>query len=265
MGDYLKCPRAYYLKNIYKDPKTGRKVNIVSPALSLGSAVHEVVEGLANYKADERFNHDLLEEYDRAWQKLSGRRGGFKNIDEENEFKERGKEMIKRVIENPGPLNNKTVKIPEGHNGMPPNFFLSVEENIIICGKIDWLEYIPEDDSVRILDFKTGKWDEDEESLQLPIYLLLLTTLQKRKISGASYWYLNREDEPQSKTLPDLEESRRRVLDVALKVKHAREVRVFECPKGSDGCFACRPFEKILKGEAEFVGKGEYQDLYIVL
>ena len=44
IGDYLKCPRAYYLKNIYKDPKNKKKIGIVNPALSLGSAVHEVVE-----------------------------------------------------------------------------------------------------------------------------------------------------------------------------------------------------------------------------
>jgi ATP-dependent helicase/DNAse subunit B len=47
MGDFLKCPYAYYLHNIYKDPKTGRKINIVNPSLSLGVAVHEVLEGLA--------------------------------------------------------------------------------------------------------------------------------------------------------------------------------------------------------------------------
>ncbi len=40
MGDFIKCPRAYYLKNMYKNPKTGKKIGIVSPALSLGSAVH---------------------------------------------------------------------------------------------------------------------------------------------------------------------------------------------------------------------------------
>lgn len=262
MGDFLKCPRAYFLKNVYKDPKTGRKINIVSPALSLGSAVHEVVEGLGNFKAEERFERDLFKDLEIAWQKFSGLKGGFKNIEEENEYKERAKNMIKRVIENPEPLKQKILKIPNGQNGMPPNFYLSEEKNIILCGKIDWLQYNPADDSVKILDFKTGKNDEDGDSLQLPIYLLLTTTLQKRKVSGASYWYLDREDLPQDVVLPDLEEGRKKVLDVALKVKEAREKKDFECPRG--GCFACKPFEKIIKGEATFVGKGEYQDLYIV-
>jgi hypothetical protein len=46
IGDFLKCPRAYFLHNVYKDPKTGRKINIVSPALSLGLAVHTALESL---------------------------------------------------------------------------------------------------------------------------------------------------------------------------------------------------------------------------
>jgi ATP-dependent helicase/DNAse subunit B len=203
MGDFLKCPRAYYLKNIYKNPKTGRKINIVSPALSLGQSVHEVVEGLGEFKVAERFERDLIKEFDKAWVKISGKRGGFKTAEEEQEYKIRGSAMIKRVIENPGPLLQKTVKIKDGHNGMPPNFFLSEKENIILCGKIDWLVYREEDDSVHILDFKTGKHDESEESLQLPIYLLLAKTLQKRKINGASYWYLDRDDSPKEVVLPE--------------------------------------------------------------
>ncbi len=262
MGDFLKCPRAYFLKNIYKDPKSRRKINIVTPQLSLGLAVHEVVEGLGNFKAEERFHRDLLADLEVAWQKVTGVRGGFKNPEEEAEYKKRAKEMIERVARHPGPLLNKAVKLKESANGMPPNFFISSDDNIILCGKIDWLEYVPEDDSVKILDFKTGRHDESEDSLQLPIYLLLAKELQKRKISGASYWYLDRDDTPKDVQLPDENESRRRVLETAKKVKEARELGVFECPRG--GCFACKPFEAIISGKAKFVGEGGYQDLYVL-
>lgn len=263
MGDFLKCPRAYFLHNVYKDPKTKRKINLVSPALALGVSVHEVVEGLANYKAEERFKQPLLEQYENAWKKVSGKKGGFKNEADEIEAKNRGKEMLLRVMKNPGPLVNKALKLKGGDNDMPPNFFLSEEENIILCGKIDWLEYVPEDDSVRVLDFKTGKNEESGESLQLPIYQLLLNKLQKRKVSGASYWYLDKDDAPISVELPSVEESYKRVIEVARQVKKAREAGVYKCPRGEGGCFACRPFEKIIKGEAEYIGVGEYnQDLY---
>ncbi len=265
VGDFLKCPRAYYLHNVYKNPKTGRKINIVNPALALGQAVHEVVEGLANFKAEERFNQELLSVFDKVWEKVSGKKGGFKNADEEAVAKERGRTMIERVMKNPGPLKNKTVRMKSGENGMPPNFYLSEDDNIILCGKIDWLEYIPEKDAVKLLDFKTGRNEESEDSLQLPIYHLLLKNCQPRPLAGASYWYLDRDDAPTPVVLPELEAGRKAVLAVARKVKEAREKKEFLCPKGEKGCFACRPFEKILRGEAEFIGTGEYnQDVYVV-
>ncbi len=276
MGDFLKCPRSYYLHNVYKNPKTGRKINIVSPALSLGTAVHEVVEGLADFKVEDRINRftedALMKTLDMQWKKVSGKMGGFKSDKEEKEFKDRAVSMIHRVQNNPTPLLEKTVKIKGGENGLPPNFLFSEEDNIILCGKIDWLVYDSKDDSVHILDFKTGKNEESEESLQLPIYQLLLKNLQKRKVNGASYWYLDRDDSPIPTNLPDVDESYNRVYEVARQVKNARAMatidgreEAFLCPKGVGGCFACQPFEKIIRGQAECVGVGEMrQDLYIL-
>ncbi|MCX6721517.1 MAG: PD-(D/E)XK nuclease family protein [Candidatus Staskawiczbacteria bacterium] len=270
IGDFLKCPRLYFLHNVYKNDK-GRKINITSSALSLGIAVHETLEGLSKYKAEERFLQPLEIAFEEEWKKVSGKQGGFKSEAEEKDAKDRGRNMVLRVAKNPGPLRNKTVKLPPTHNGMPPNFFLSEEENIILNGKIDWLEYVPEDDSIRVIDFKTGRNEEKEDSLQLPIYLLLLNNLQKRKVSGAAYWYLDKDDAPMSVALPDIKKARENVLAVSRKIKTAREKKEFDCPKGGvseggSGCFACRPFEKILKGEAEYIGIGGYgQDMYTVL
>lgn len=264
IGDFLKCPRLYYLHNVYKNEE-GKKINLTSPALSLGIAVHEVLEGLSKYKVEERFFKPLEEIFEEEWAKVSGKKGGFKSLEEEAEAKERGRNMVLRVAKNPGPLANKTVKIPPSHNNMPPNIYLSEDENIILNGKIDWLEYIPEDDSIRVLDFKTGRNEEKEGSLQLPIYLLLLKNLQKRKISGAAYWYLDMSDTPVSVKLPDVEKARDQILDIARKIKYAREKGEFDCPKGAGGCYACKPFEKILKGEAEYIGTGNYgQEIYII-
>ena len=151
---------------------------------------------------------------------------------------------------------------------MPPNFYLSEPDNIILSGKIDWLEYVPEDDSVRVIDFKTGKNDEDKDSLQLPIYALFLNNpnIQKRRVSGAAYWYIDRNNEPTDVVLPDIKNAKDRVLAVAIKVKNARDVGVFTCPYGPQGCFSCRPFEKILAGEAELVKVDESRrtELYMV-
>ena len=142
IGDFLKCPRAYYLHNVYKDPKTGRKISIVNPALSLGQAVHAALEPLRNIPTQERDKHDLLVDFENAWAKVSGKMGGFKSDTEEAKLKARGKAMIERVIKNPGPIARKTVRLKASHNNMPNNFFLSESDNIILCGLIDWLEYV---------------------------------------------------------------------------------------------------------------------------
>lgn len=266
MGDFLKCPRAYYLHNVYKNPDTGRRITVVNPALSLGSAVHATLEALKLLPVEKRLRHDLVADFEQEWAtSASGKKGGFTSDTEEAAAKARGRAMCERVAKYPGPLAKKTVRLKPSENNMPPNFVLSEDENIVLCGVIDWLEYVEASDSVRIIDFKTGKNEEDEDSLQLPMYLLLLNALQKRPVSGAAYWYLEKNDVPTEVALPDAHQAMERVLALARRVKDAREKRAYACPRGPAGCFACQPYETILRGKAEYLGVGGYgQDTYLV-
>ncbi len=259
ISDFLSCPRAYYLKNVYKDPKTGHKMQLMSPPLALGQAVHEVIESLSVLETNRRFDTTLLEKFDKAWQKVAGKKGGFPDADTEAKYKRRGVEMLRRVANNPGPLKNLAVKIQMDL----PWFWLSEEDNLILCGKIDWLEYLQETDGVHIIDFKTGSGKENEDSLQLPIYLLLASRCQKHSVEKASYWYIEQQDTPIEKELPDLDESLEKVLKVAKKIKLARQLESFNCPSG--GCRTCLPYEKILNGKGERVGNGTHgQDIYVL-
>jgi len=259
MGDFIKCPRAYYLKNVYKDPRTNHKISLIQPPLALGQAVHEVVESLSTLPVEKRLEHPLTDKFEKAWEKIAGKKGGFKNKAEEDEYKERGRQMLKRLRDNPGPILNKAVKIKEDL----PFYWLSEKENIILCGKIDWLEYLPEEDSIHIIDFKTGKREEAPGSLQLPIYYLLVANCQKRPITQASYWYLDRDKEPKQMELPNIEKAEDEIITIAKKVKLARVLNHFHCPK--NGCIHCEPLEAIFKGEAQLVGVGNFnQDIYIL-
>ncbi len=248
LGDYLKCPRSYYLKNIYRNPETNKKISITSPALSLGQTVHEVVESLSQLPSSGRFSSPLENKYKTAWKKVSGKKGGFKDPDTENDYFEKGLAMLIRLQNNPGPLLHKTIKIRQPL----PYYWLSQDENIILCGKIDWLEYLEASDEVNIIDFKTGKYDEDPDSLQLPIYLLLVTHCQSKKVSQAYYWYLERDNNPKAVILPDQESAHVRVLNLAKKVALARKLNHFPCPK-EGGCRSCHPFEQVISGQAELV------------
>lgn len=260
IADFLKCPRMYYLRNVYKDPRNNHKFTIMTPALALGGVVHEVIELVSALPSDQRLSISLLKHFDTIWEKTSGELGGFKSKDEEMQYKERGQKMIQRIMDNPGPISRKAVKI-KTEDGLP-YYWLNEDDNIILCGKIDWIEYLP-DDTVHIIDFKTGKHEEDGESLQLPIYALLSKNTQKRAVSKASYWYLDQHDECKEVTLPDVGEAYTKVYEVAKRMKLARQINHFKCPK--DGCFACTPFERVLKGEGKIVSVSGYgQDIYVL-
>lgn len=252
-------------------------MSIVSPHMSLGIAVHNVLEELANYPAEERFKRDLRARFEEEWLKVSGEKGGFESKEQEEEFKMRGKEMINNVISDPKFLVNKRVKLPK--EKMNPNFYLSEDDNIILNGQVDWIEYL-DDGTLHIVDFKTGKKEEADGSLQLPIYLLLCNKLRPQwKVSKASYWYLET-DKIVEKELPAPNTAYQDVLNVAVQVKQAREKGEFHCPRGDfdpetreGGCICCRPYEKILlwkkgsldDGTVTSVGIGGFnQDMFVV-
>ncbi len=260
ISDFLKCPRAYYLNNIYRNPDTGNKIQIMSPPLALGQVVHQVLESLSVLPTEERLQRSLIDRFHKVWPKVSGKKGGFFDETTERRYKERGEEMLRNVMEHPGPIKNLAVKIQEDL----PYYWLSEEDNIILCGKIDWLEYLPEEDAVHIVDFKTGRKKENNESLQLPIYYLLVHNVQKRKVAKASYWYLRSDQEPTEKELPDLEEAKEKVLKVAKKMKLARQLEHFKCPEGEGGCPICNPLEEVAAGKAELVGTNDFgQDIFV--
>lgn len=257
IGDFLKCPRLYFLKNVYKDPKTGHKIKLMTPPLALGQAVHEVLESLSTIATTDRFKEPLFDKFDRSWAKVSGLSGGFTSPETENHYKERGRQMIARVARVKGPLAGKAVKIKEDL----PQFWLSQEDNLILCGKIDWLQYLS-DDSVGIIDFKTSRREEDPESLQLPIYHLLVHHCQHHRVSRAGYWYLELSDTLDELQLPDLDESRQKLIKIGKQIKLVRQLQHFKCP--DNGCPYCRPYEAVLAGECQFVGTDSMKyDVYI--
>ena len=75
--DYLTCPRLYYLKYIYRHPDTGNRVQIATPALSLCSAVHDILDELSQIPTENRFQHSLLTRYHQVWSRYTGKKGGL--------------------------------------------------------------------------------------------------------------------------------------------------------------------------------------------
>lgn len=259
IGDYYKCPKAYYWKNVYKNDKN-RKVSIVSPYLSLGVAVHDTLEPLAYIRAEERLEQPLIEIYKKAFAKFHGKTGGFSSKSEEEQFFEKGVDMIKGVIKNPGPIAKPALRMMKDKSDLP-HLWLSEKDEIIVSGKPDWLEW--SNNRIYIGDFKTGKTIEADDSLQLPMYSILLDHFKKDKpVGGAWYWYLARQ-EIVYKDLPTVKKAVSRVLEAVYPIKEARIKKEFKCFRG--GCRNCEPYERLKKGEGEYLGVGGYnQELYFL-
>lgn len=261
ISDFLKCPRLYYLRNVYKDPRTGHKMNIITPPLALGQVVHEVVEGLSVLPVEERLSVPLIKKFEKTWEKIGGEKGGFRDDIQEKEYKDRGIIMLQNLEKDPGPILRKAIKI-KSEMGLP-NYWFSEEENIILCGKIDWIEYLESSDSIHIIDFKTSKKEESDSSLQLPVYLLLATNTQARKVEKASYWYLDIEAGLKEVTLPSVSESTEKISKIGSRIKLARQLNRFVCK--DNGCKYCYSFERILKGEGKKVFVDDInRDIYIL-
>ena len=261
INDFKACPRAYYLKYIYRNPKTGHKMKLMSSPLALGQVVHDVLDSLKELPTKDRFKISLVGKLHELWEKIEGKKGGFMDSSIEQQYKTRAEEMLLRVMKNPGPLARLAVKLKMDF----PYFWLSEEKNIILSGKIDWMEYLPDTDSIHIIDFKTSKNEEKEDSLQLPIYYILARKCQARHISRMSYWYLERkEDGLVEQELPDEKVILNTIIENALEIQLATKLGRFKC-KQPDGCYSCKPLELLLKGEGEFVGVNNYkEDIYVL-
>jgi hypothetical protein len=188
--------------------------------------------------------------FDEVWKSHSGKRAGFFNMQTEEQDRERGKDMIRRVQNHHEPLMSKAIKLPAAL----PRMWLSEEENIVLCGKIDWIEYMEDTDSVHIIDFKTGRNEEGQNSLQLPIYYLLASSVQHRRVSKMSYWYLDKSNDPVEQALPHPDKAKKMLYKHAKSIQLAIDLNLFKCPKGERGCMACQPYEMIIRGHAVNVG-----------
>ncbi len=237
------CSRLYYFTSIYRNPKTGNRVQIVNPYLSLGSAVHEAIDDVLDLAPSKRVCVSLVKRLEKSWERYAGKRGGFVSERQESEFKERGVKMIKKV-ENSSLLSTKSLK---KEKELPK---MSLFEGVELVGSFDWIELLP-DKSLHIIDFKTGRSREDARSLQLPIYEILAKNSYGKKVGRLSYWYLEDSPKPTPKKLTgSIAEIERK----AVEIKKAVEGSEFSCSSKYPRCFWCRKYESIVSGRAEFIG-----------
>lgn len=240
LSDFLKCPRTYYLKNIYRDSKTGSRIQIASPHLSLGSTVHDSIKWFIEMKGQVS-SDQVISKYRNLWLKYRGKRGGFESDEIEGDFGRRGLKMLDNFLKNADKLEKIT------HNIDFPKFHLF--EDVILMGNFDFIGE-KEDGSLHVLDFKTGANDE-KDAIQLYIYAILAEANLQKEVTSASFWYLDREDNPRDIVLDSLEPKLEWIIEKAKELKAALEKKEWICIKG-DQCLDCTNYQAIADGKGEF-------------
>ncbi len=245
LSSFSRCPRQYYLEYLYRNPDTGRRIQIINPYLSLGSAVHETIEGLIDVPINKRKNISLTERFSKIFENYSGLEGGFISSKKEEEFKERGVRMVERV--------EKSSFLENPSTGLDVDFpsINLIGDDIKLVGSIDWVEILP-NGGAHIIDFKTGNSKESNDSLQLPIYFILAKNNLSRKVEKVSYWYLEHDNHPSSREINDLDSYIEILKEKAKEIKESIDKNDFPCSYPGR-CFSCGDYNKIFQGEADLV------------
>ncbi|MCL5784527.1 MAG: PD-(D/E)XK nuclease family protein [Patescibacteria group bacterium] len=242
LNDFLICPRTFFLKNVYRSPKTGYKIQITSPFLALGATIHDTIkwyleigENSSLLKTEDQFrNH---------WWKYHGKRGGFVSREEEAAFGTRGLKMLENFTQNQACLGSR-IPLP-----VFPKYPLS--EGVILHGNMDYIGKLS-DGSLQVIDFKTGSKDEDNP-MQLYIYAILAENYFRKEVSRASFWYLDRDDNPKEVVLDSLEAKIDWLTQRGQEIKKAIEENNWQCIQGESLCRDCRDYGAILEGKGELV------------
>ena len=241
LKDFLKCQKSYYLKNIYRNPQTGNRLQIASPYLSLGSTVHDTIKWYLEMEG-QITGDQFIQKFRDLWPKYSGKRGGFSSRDEEGDFGKRGLKMLDNFFKNAKVLEKKH------HNIDFPKFPLV--DNVLLMGNFDFVGE-RKDQTLHIVDFKTGAKDEDD-AIQLYIYAILAEANFGKEVSAASFWYLDREDNPREIVLDPLEPKVEWLKEKAKQLKQALDKGEWVCKDGEKLCRDCRDYQAISEGRGQF-------------
>lgn len=258
ISDFDRCPQLYFYRNVYRNPKTGLKIQLINPKLALGQIIHDTLRKFLYSTSLQKTQEQLGGILAWQWKQLAGEKGGFTSAGEEKAYQDRATKILDRFWAHKHFKETQPVKMPD----FPK---LDLGEDIILTGRLDWLE--TDNDGYHIIDFKTGENEERDDSIQLPVYAILASGILKTNKLRASYWYLDKDEEIKEFKLPDLTITLENLKKKGAIIKSVRATQSFGCSSGNESCWACRDFLAITQGRAKLVSVDPIdrkQEVYII-
>lgn len=159
------------LANQYKQPK---------PYLTMGAHVHNALKDFYEQLEPEDRNYEQLEKIlRRRW---TENRQGFASRDDEAKWGSKALSMLRLFAHRMDMTITPTL--------LEDYYDYEVDDRLKILGRIDRADTL-EDGSLHVIDYKTGKYDENEiNEAQLILYAIIISANEKQPVTKASYLYL---------------------------------------------------------------------------
>lgn len=215
LASYIFCPYRYYLEYIeeIRPPFTA--------SASFGASLHRTLEGFYALPLNRPLLHDLFSLYFRRWLRY-----GYRSRDEEARYFDEGMTILEEYYER---------NILEFRPALFVEKRFSVDlGGVEFAGVVDRVDKL-DNDSYRVIDYKTAKRGETLESLQLPLYHLALERLFGYPPQDLLYYFLREQETMRCEMREDKQEE---ALAMILRV--AEGVRRNRFPKNrGENCQAC--------------------------
>lgn len=238
---FKKCPYDFYLNYLDPEWKGFQKPRDYK---TKGSAVHGAITLFYHLPLEQRTFESLKKCLENAWfsdidpkkEPPLGKTGGFETVDGERRAYVQCLKMIKIFFDlrdiDPSlfyiPTKDIRYSFCDYEEMIQP-----ISSDILVSGKFDRIDKL-EDDTLRIIDFKTGNKNNGKD--QLDFYQILAELNFEFPVSTVSYYYLASGEIVDYPVYPaKSEETKQQILEDVGKIESAKEFT----PKPSRLCGYC--------------------------